>query len=196
MPLQELRPALVAQFDHSDGNKFFEFDAHIAAFEARGARHSFLSCSESGVDPRLQKDREFLDKAMVVLYLFSGRRPGGEGRVSAPSKPFRSAPLATGGRGAARRRRSERGEHLFLIWIARKPLKAPNRTNESKEIQARFLGPAWVCFDSAWRNLARRYGVGSNSRGARRDANSAVTRGGLGNAWAGGRSAGKGAAAP
>src|SRR5208337_3058950 len=30
-----------------------------------------------------------------------------------------------------------------------------NRTKESKEIQARFLGPAWTGFDSAWRNLAR-----------------------------------------
>src|SRR5271157_1578706 len=30
-----------------------------------------------------------------------------------------------------------------------------NRTKESKEIQARFLGPAWTGFGSAWRNLAR-----------------------------------------
>src|SRR5208337_2139888 len=41
----------VARFDHSDGNKLFEFEAHIVAFEARGASPTPLSCRRSGVDP-------------------------------------------------------------------------------------------------------------------------------------------------
>ena len=49
----------------------------------------------------------------------------------------------------------ERRRHFFLTWIARNPLKSHNRTKESKKIQARFLGPAWTGFGSAWRNLAR-----------------------------------------
>ncbi len=50
----------------------------------RGARPSPLSCSGSGVDPPACKktDRQFLDKAAVVLYSFLRRRPERESRAS------------------------------------------------------------------------------------------------------------------
>src|SRR5208337_1011851 len=99
-----LTPFLVARFDHSDGNKLFEFEAHIVAFEARGASPTPLSCRRSGVDPPAgNKYRQLLDKVTVVLYLF-WEPPSRRRRLKVPFHRSRSAwrRLRPVGSGAAR----------------------------------------------------------------------------------------------
>ena len=92
-----------------------------------------------------------------VLSLFC-RRLEGERRVVRFRPPTRRSarPIDRGGgRGFRPGWRAQRKISAWTVGLLVTHCTPPNRTKESKKIQARFLGPAWTGFGSDWRNLAR-----------------------------------------